>query len=242
MNLALIIPCYNEESRLSVESYENFIGKNPHFTLFFVDDGSTDQTLSALRRLSEQYLDRVIIIALGKNSGKAEAVRRGFDQALLHQSYDYLGYWDADLATPLSEIPRFEKVIEEESPWVILGSRVLRAGGQIERIWYRHILGRSFATVASLTTGLPIYDTQCGAKFFKQEVAQLIFKDKFVSNYLFDVELLLRMKKNFGKITVLKNIHELPLTRWRDISGSKIKPSDFFKAPFELYKMLRIYR
>jgi len=242
MKFALIIPCYNEESRLSTKDYESFIARNPHFTLFFVDDGSTDQTLRALMQISTQYLDRIVVLPLETNSGKAEAVRRGIEKALSHHSYDYLGYWDADLATPLSEIYRFEKIIREESPWVVLGSRVVRAGAHMERIWYRHILGRSFATVVGITTGIPIYDTQCGAKFFKQDIARLIFNTKFISNYLFDIELFMRIKREFGTVVFLENIHELSLTKWKDISESKIRPIDFLRAPLELYKILKIYR
>jgi len=203
MKFALIIPCYNEESRLSIESYERFIVCNLHFTLFFVDDGSTDKTLNIIRQLSAQYLNRVIVLSLAKNSGKAEAVRQGMEKALSHQSYDYLGYWDADLATPLSEIYRFEKIIQEESPWVVLGSRVPRAGAHIERAWHRHILGRSFATVVGIATGLPTYDTQCGAKFFKRDIVKLIFNTKFISNYLFDIEIFMRLKKEFGEAIFL---------------------------------------
>ncbi|WP_068712258.1 glycosyltransferase [Cephaloticoccus capnophilus] len=242
MKFALIIPCYNEASRLSIESYENFIVSNPNFTLFFVDDGSTDQTLSILKRFSAQYVGRVIVLSLEKNSGKAEAVRRGIGEALSHTSYDYLGYWDADLTTPLSEICRFEKFIQEESPWVVLGSRVRRAGAQVERIWYRHILGRLFATVVKVTTGLLIYDTQCSSKFFKQDIAKTIFNEKFISNYLFYVELFLRLKREFGEAIFLEKTHELSLTRWKDISASKVKPIDFLKAPIELYKILKDYR
>jgi len=242
MTFALIIPCYNEESRLSIESYESFIVCNPHFTLFFVDDGSTDQTLSILRGFSEQHLGKVIVLSLETNSGKAEAVRRGIETALSHQRYDYVGYWDADLATPLSEIYRFEKIIQEESSWVVLGARVVRAGARIERIWYRHILGRSFATVVGLLTGLPIYDTQCGSKFFKRDIASLIFNVKFISNYLFDIELFMRLKREFGEVVFLENVNELALTKWKDVSGSKVKPIDFLKAPLELYKILRAYR
>jgi len=242
MKFALIIPCYNEASRLSIKSYESFIIRNPNHTLLFVDDGSTDQTLSILRRISTQYLDRVIVLSLETNRGKAEAVRQGIEKALSLQSYDYLGYWDADLATPLSEIHRFEKIIREESPWVILGSRVRRAGAHIERIWHRHILGRSFATVVGAATALPVYDFQCGAKLFKRDIANLIFHAKFISNYLFDVELFMRLKKEFGKVIFLEKVYELVLTSWEDVSGSKVKPIDFIKAPLELYKILRAYR
>jgi len=242
MKFALIIPCYNEEIRLAIRSYESFIISNPHFTLFFIDDGSIDQTLSILRRFSSQYLGKVIVLPLQTNCGKAEAVRRGINEALSHQDYDYLGYWDADLATPLSEIYRFERVIQEESSWFVLGARVPRAGARVERIWHRYILGRLFAEVVGISTGLRIYDTQCGAKFFKRDIANIIFKKEFISNYLFDIELFMRLKREFGKVFFIEKAHELALVKWEEVSGSKAKLLDFLKAPLELARILITYR
>ncbi|KXU35247.1 hypothetical protein AXK12_05985 [Cephaloticoccus capnophilus] len=96
--------------------------------------------------------------------------------------------------------------------------------------------------MVKVTTGLLIYDTQCSSKFFKQDIAKTIFNEKFISNYLFYVELFLRLKREFGEAIFLEKTHELSLTRWKDISASKVKPIDFLKAPIELYKILKDYR
>ena len=153
------------------------------------------------------------------------------------KSYDYLGLWDADLATPLDEIARFFDVIKKRKVDCIIGSRIRKLGSSIKRKRYRHVLGRIFATIASWILKLPVYDTQCGAKLFKREAAKKIFEKKFISYWPFDVELLCRLKKyNY------KNLYELPLVKWEDVKGSKLSLFDFIKVPIELIKIWLHYR
>ena len=115
--------------------------------------------------LNLQLIFRSLI--LEKNYGKGEAVRRGLMQGL-SKSYAYLGFADADLATPVTELARLYDVARAKDIAIVLGSRWLRIGARIERSGARHYLGRVFATFASQLLDLPIYDTQCGAKFFKK--------------------------------------------------------------------------
>ena len=104
-----------------------------------------------------------------------------------------MGYWDADLATPLSTIPEFiEKFQSSRALVAVCGSRILRLGASIQRLVFRHYLGRVFSTVASNILNIPVYDTQCGAKLFRTEHAELIFSEHFISRWFFDVELFAR--------------------------------------------------
>src|SRR5438309_577737 len=93
----------------------------------FVNDGSTDNTLQVLQTLGSP------VVNLEKNSGKAEAVRRGI-LAALERSADYVGFWDADLATPLSEVPAFLDIMENrEAAQMVFGARVRLLGRDISR-------------------------------------------------------------------------------------------------------------
>ncbi len=122
----------------------------------------------------------MLTLDLKQNVGKAEAVRL----AMLHSkdaNFDYVGYFDADLATPLEEIYNFIEQIELKNPIFILGPRVKLLGlTQIERKWYRHYFGRVFATVASKMLKIPVYDTPCDAKMLKKGAIDELFKDKFI--------------------------------------------------------------
>ncbi|MFQ6070884.1 MAG: glycosyltransferase family 2 protein, partial [Candidatus Aminicenantales bacterium] len=122
------------------------------------------------------------------------------------------------------------------------GCRLKRMGATIERHWYRHYFGRVFATGASLVLGLPIYDTQCGAKLLRAELAGILFERPFISRWLFDIELLARMIQLLGRKKVMTSVVELPLERWEDKGESKVKLLYIPKVPFELLLIGLTYR
>src|SRR5207237_7949635 len=133
----------------------------------FVNDGSRDRTLRMLEALRESEPRKFSVLNLERNSGKAEAVRRGIITAL-DQKPEFTGFWDADLATPLSEIPGFLEVFETRPEIaMVFGARVRLLGRDISRHATRHYVGRIGATLISKTLGLAVYDTQCGAKLFR---------------------------------------------------------------------------
>ncbi|WP_127717880.1 dolichyl-phosphate beta-glucosyltransferase [Halobacteriovorax sp. HLS] len=237
MKTCLVIPCYNEESRLNIEEIKKFADLDKDTHLLLVNDGSKDRTLSILKKLSSD-IENIEYLDLEVNAGKAQAVRLGMLSAHKKDIFSYIGYFDADLATPFSEVENFKRIMSIESYDIVMGSRILRLGGNVDRKWYRHLLGRLFATFASISLGLPVYDTQCGAKFFKANLVEELFLEKFISYWIFDVELLFRYKKLVEK----SSIYELPLDKWVDVAGSKLSPLDFLKAPMELLKIYKKYK
>ncbi len=231
----LIVPCYNEEKRLDLKAFKDFLTEGS-VDLCFVNDGSKDKTLEVLTNFCDEN-SKAQFLDLEKNSGKAEAVRRGVSHCI-EQGYSCVGYWDADLATPLCEVPGFVNKLKEGKS-VVMGSRILRLGGAVERKWYRHYLGRLFATIASTLLKMPVYDTQCGAKFFRSSDCKEAFEHPFNSQWLFDVEVLFRLKRSGLPLT---KYYEIPLSRWKDEHGSKLKLIDFLIAPFELLQMYWKYK
>jgi glycosyltransferase involved in cell wall biosynthesis len=233
--ICIIIPCYNEEKRLPVEEFINFYEKA--FLYFcFVDDGSKDKTLDVLQDLRKGREDRILIISQESNKGKAEAVRTGILKTIEWSDFEIVGYFDADLATPLWEI---EHLATHFTPDVLMvfGSRVKRLGANIVRNPYRFYLGRVFATFSSLILHLPVYDTQCGAKLMKAEFARIVFRDPFITRWLFDIEIFVRLVKEFGQNNIPKLVKEVPLEQWIEMGKSKIKISYLFKVPLELIKI-----
>lgn len=242
-NTLIVVPCFNESQRLRADSFGEFASRHPNVRFLFVNDGSTDDTLVALRSIESSAPERFSVLELRQNSGKAEAVRRGMLQAF-ETDGELVGFWDVDLATPLDAIIEFEQLLHAKPELdMVFGSRVKLLGRSVERSPMRHYAGRVLATATSLTLGLAIYDTQCGAKLFRAtpEVRSL-FRDAFVSGWMFDVEIiarLIRARRLHGGADVARSIYEYPLTEWRDVEGSKVRPMDFPRAFLEL---LRIWR
>src|SRR5262245_28728416 len=177
----IVVPCYNEAKRLAVAAFRAFAAADPRVRFLFVDDGSTDETRHVLSRLEATAPDRFQTIVQPANLGKAEAVRIGMLNAFASEAR-YAGYWDADLATPLFQIPRFIDVLDAHPDRdVFFGARVQLLGREIHRRPFRHYLGRLFATAASLTVRLPVYDTQCGAKLFRvSPTTRALFTEPFL--------------------------------------------------------------
>ncbi len=238
----IIVPCYNEEQRLDSEHFLAFAARHPDVHFLFVDDGSTDDTARLLEEMAS-IGQTIEFMRLPRNRGKAEAVRQGVLRAAA-TGKDYIGYWDADLATPLEAIGRMHAVLEDD-PRIdaVLGSRVQLLGRTIERRPMRHYLGRIFSTFASLALDLAVYDTQCGAKLFRNTPRLLqLFDSPFSSNWIFDVEIIARLKRlhrDSGLSPVEECLFEYPLFAWCDVRGSKLKTKDFFRAALDLYRIWR---
>jgi hypothetical protein len=122
-----------------------------------------------------------------------------------------------------------------------MGARWQRLGAEINRNTTRHYFGRFFATLASIILDLKVYDTQCGAKVIHHSLIDSITNEKFISKWLFDVEILARIIKQHGKNKTEASIIEYPLSKWTEIGGSKIKLLDLLKVPIELLHIYRKY-
>jgi glycosyltransferase involved in cell wall biosynthesis len=234
----LIVPCYNEAARFDARAFAAFLANANDVCLLFVDDGSRDDTHQLLEALRTRFPHRIAVCRSARNAGKAEAVRRGVRLAL-RQRPAFFGYWDADLATPLEAVCSFREVLlARPELMLVIGSRVALLGRQIRRRWTRHLLGRAFATAASLVLGLGVYDTQCGAKLFRATPETIrLFKTPFRSRWIFDVEILARFvaaTSAGGGQTASELIYEYPLDRWQDMAGSRLAPHDFLFAARDL--------
>lgn len=234
MHTALVVPCYNEANRLKTERFLTWLGFEPEIRLILVDDGSRDDTLAVLERIRQTFPDRVTVLPLRPNRGKAEAVRAGLLHALDTFRPEVIGYWDADLATPLQAFGNLVSILDRRPEIeMVFGSRVKLLGRFVERRAVRHYLGRVFATAASMLLDLPIYDTQCGAKLFRvKPYTRRIFADPFLSRWVFDVEIIaryLQLERRQSKLLATR-IYEYPLEVWTDVAGSKVRPTDFCKA------------
>jgi glycosyltransferase involved in cell wall biosynthesis len=239
----IVIPCYNEASRFPLHPFLDFAAAHPHIRFLLVNDGSRDGTLAVLNQAAQAAPGQVSVLNQPVNRGKGEAVRAGFLAAMEQRDSKAVGFWDADLATPLEQIDDLTEVLlSRPALAMVFGARVKLLGRNIERRPVRHYLGRVFATVVSIALRLPIYDTQCGAKVFRvSEEVRDLFDQPFTSRWVFDVEILARFirRRRFQMASVQEAIYEYPLPCWRDVAGSQVRPKDFFRA---FWDVVRIYR
>ncbi len=231
----IVVPCYNESKRINAKAFLDTLKNDSQLSFLFVNDGSTDDTLDILKYIKENNSAQVEILNLENNSGKAEAVRRGMLKSL-EGTFDYIGYWDADLATPLSDIQILCNLLESKNADIVMGSRVRLLGHNIERKAARYYLGRIFAICSSQLLNIKIYDTQCGAKIFrKSEHLTAVFKKPFKVKWIFDVEMFARFSMVTGKslTEISSKWIEYPLEKWLEVKGSNIKPKYFIRGGYE---------
>jgi len=238
--LQIIIPCYNEANRLAAEPFLQAIATTPDLALLFVDDGSIDETADVLARLVALGGGRISVVTLPRNGGKSQAVRQGVIAAFERQP-DVVGYWDADLSTPLSAIRDLLNVMETHPEVdIVIGSRVKLLGRHITRSAFRHYTGRLFATVTAFLLRMAVYDTQCGAKLFRvNDQVRRAFAEPFRSRWIVDVEILARYIALKGVTSAASSICEVPLQTWTEKPGSKLRMRHAFRAMWDLVRVPR---
>lgn len=241
--VVIVVPCYNEEARLPLPAFAEYLRQPGGADLLFVDDGSADRTAGLLSGLCREFPERARLLRLTPNRGKAEAVRTGMHHAFPAEPR-YVGFWDADLSTPLDAIQQFKAEFEADARVeIVMGSRVKLLGRRVERRAMRHYFGRIFATAVSMLLRLPVYDTQCGAKIFRvtPDIRE-IFERPFLSRWFFDVEILARLivlRKWRSGAAVEESVRETPLREWRDVSGSRLRVRDVLTVPLDLWRIRR---
>jgi glycosyltransferase involved in cell wall biosynthesis len=245
LKLIIVIPCYNEETRFNslLSEYHECLDQNKEVLLCFVDDGSTDKTQDHLNRLQEEFPNQVEILLVSKNMGKAEAVRAGMLHCHDNFSANHIGFLDADLATSFEEFLRvYSHTQGPEAYSFVFASRILKLGSVIKRTRFRFVVGRMIATIISSILRLKVYDTQCGSKVFEWELAKTLFTEKFISKWLFDVELFFRMIQLYGRGEAIKKMNEVPLRLWVDKGDSKVQLGYFFKMWVDLIRIRNHYK
>jgi len=214
--LSIVIPAYNESVRLgkTLPQILDYLNKNiPGAELIVVDDGSSDDTAATAHAVLEQSGSTMTsVISYRSNLGKGRAVRLG----LLASRADIALFSDADLSTPITEIPKLVEPIEKGLYDLTFGSRALdRSLIGVHQSWKREQGGRVFNLAVRLATRLPFWDTQCGFKAFRMSVCRPIVQAATVDRFGFDVELL------YVAHRAGLRLKEIPV-RWDHYEGSKV--------------------
>lgn len=233
----IVIPCYNEASRLHLETFLNFARAHQNIAFLFIDDGSKDLTINLLCAAMAALPNQIDVLMMKRNAGKAEAVRHGLKFAA-QRGDKYIAFLDADLATPLSAINDFISVADRlDNIDVVFGSRAGGLGRQVYRNLHRKMISLICASMGRLATGLALKDTQCGAKLFRNTPhLRACLDTPFTAGWLFDVELFLRISNPDRKSR--KNFFEYPVLEWTEIPGSNIKLSDVVKSGLKMTSLI----
>ncbi len=224
--VSVIVPMYNEEERIGPFLTEllEFSEKNlKNYEIILVNDGSTDKTLHIVEGLIRNHKN-VRIVSYQKNMGKGFAVKTGVDAA----KYDPLLFIDADGSIAPNEIPNMLEKLKEYD--IVVGSRAIK-GSDVKYTFIRNTTGIIFNRIVNLLFPVGVYDTLCGFKGFKREVAKKLFNGLKSDRWVFDVELFYKARKNRF------SLYQMPLV-WRYKPGSKIG----FLTPFKMFFDLVVLR
>jgi dolichyl-phosphate beta-glucosyltransferase len=228
MNLTIILPCFNEESRLphTLEHIYGYLRKHKvdAAEVFVVDDGSTDRTVQVARSWSDRLPIRVL--QHQKNRGKGAALRTG----VLDAKGDYVLLYDADGATPIEEVEKLFTAMKKTGANIAIGSRVI-AGSHVAMKWHRRLIGRVYYWLtAPLIPG--IRDAACGCKLLERSVAQDLFTRQKFNRFAYDPEILSMA------ITSGYAIAEVSV-QWKAVPVSKVRlirdGTEMFWRVLELY-------
>ena len=234
MELSIVIPCFNEESRIkkSFEQIVLYIKNNNYDTeLVFINDGSRDQTLSILnslvKNISNNKLIKAKIITYKMNKGKGFAIKQG----LMHSTKELILICDADLSTPIEELERLKKYIKNYD--LVIGSR--KQGDSVVILPQppmREFLGKSFSYMSKVILAVNINDFTCGFKLFKRKSAKIIADKMTINRWGYDSEIL-----KIATVLGLK-IKEIGIF-WKNDKGTKVKLS--YDILFSFIDLMRIY-
>jgi len=210
--LSIIIPAYNEASRLpnTLLQIDAFINTQPYQAeIIVVENGSSDDTLMVARQMMGKVSNLKVLHE--EKRGKGWAVRRG-----MHNAWgDYRFICDADLSMPIEELPRFfpPQLLDAA---IAIASREAPGAQRFNEPQYRHLIGRVFNGLVRLLLLPGLQDTQCGFKCFRSDAAKRIFPLLTVKGWTFDAEALF-IARRLGY-----SIQEIPIP-WHHHPHSNIR-------------------
>jgi glycosyltransferase involved in cell wall biosynthesis len=231
--ISIVVPAYNEEVRLkeSLGKIDAYLREREvACEIVVVDDGSSDLTADIAVSYASHCVKHcsVRLLRNERNRGKGYSVRRG----MLETTGKYALLTDADLSSPIDELPKLEEYVVNRDCDIAIGSRdVPGSAVEIHQSWLRENAGKVFNRIVRLSTGLPFWDTQCGFKLFKMDTCKEVFRKQRLERFAFDVEVLYIASK-WGLKTA-----EVPVV-WRHAEGSKVRL--FPDAPLTGWDLLKI--
>ena len=227
----VIIPTYNER-----ENIENIIravfGLDKVFHILIIEDGSPDGTAAIVKKLQEEYPDRLFMVERKGTLGLGTAYIAGFKWALAH-NYQYIFEMDADFSHNPQDLPRLYKACAEDGSDVAIGSRYVSGVNVVNWPMGRVLMSYFASKYVRFITGIPIHDTTAGFKCYRRRVLETIDLDNIqFKGYAFQIGMKFTAYKCGFKIT------EVPVIFInRELGTSKMNGSIFGEAVFGVIKL-----
>lgn len=222
--LSVVVPAYNEEQRLprTIEQIETYLaGRKLDHELILVDDGSADGTRQVMEAAARAH-PAVRIEVLPHNRGKGRALAVGVEAAKGEQ----ILVTDADLSTPIEELEKLQAGLAGGAG-VAIASRALKGSRvEVSQPVYRVLMGKGFNLIVQAVLLPGIWDTQCGFKLFRADVAHSVFENLVTDGFAYDPEVLYRARKHGVRIV------EVPVV-WRNSAPTKVRP---LKSSFDMLR------
>ena len=226
-SLSVVIPAYNEESRLPstlARVSEYLASRHDPYEVIVVVNGSTDRTADVAKAAAER--DPNLRLVLTPLRGKGRAVKIGVGEALGERVL----FCDADLSTPIEEAVGLADRLSDEFG-VVIATREGSGSHRVGEPYVRHLMGRGFNLLVRALAVPGIQDTQCGFKAFTRAAAHDIFPRQTLPGFGFDVEILYIARKRGYRIL------EVPVT-WVYRSSSRVEPvRDTFRMFTDLLRV-----
>ena len=209
--LSIVIPAYNEEVRIlptigAIASHVSDLGFP--WEMLIADDGSKDNTVQVIEDLGFVNLH---VLKTPQNGGKGRAVQRG----MLAARGKYVLFSDADNSTPIEEVSKFIKALDQDGFDVAVGSRAVEGAQEAKKSFFRHLLSDGLRLIVRYGLRIKVRDTQCGFKMYSEESAKKIHSAQTIMGFSFDLEVLYLAFKSGYRVT------EIPVM-WVDSPGSKV--------------------
>jgi dolichyl-phosphate beta-glucosyltransferase len=229
VDLTLVVPAYNEAVRLPptlIRLREYLDAAGDSYEVLVVDDGSRDETVAVAEAEAARW-PQLHVLRLPENAGKGAAVRAG----MLHGRGRLRAFSDADLSTPIEELPRLRSHLSGACHVAIASRDAPGSDIEIHQPAWREFMGRTYNRILRLLVLPGIRDTQCGFKVFTAEAAEALFEPLETYRFGFDAEVLVRAHRRGWEIA------EVPV-RWRHVEESRVGGiGDALRMLFDLVRL-----